>query len=175
VSDILKELEQDFGKPRKEWSLEEWKQAAIGNSVLLDTANELTNTLEELLATYREYTSRLETELTRLENRQVGRPSKPKKMQFSALALYDKQLKRKRGRPTKKYTFEGGLISYTNLDYARDLRHVVDGIKARRNIKTDTEALAIIYKTVPLRKRTPLIEYDAKLLSKHRKLIAKIE
>jgi hypothetical protein len=171
VSDILKELEQDFGKPRKEWSLEEWKQAAIGNSTLRASADVLIQLLEEQVAIFKEYTQHLETRIAQLEKRRIGAPRKPKKP-ISALALL---CKRKRGRPTKKYTFEGGLISYTNLDYARDLRHVVDGIKARRNIKTDTEALAIIYKTVPLRKRTPLIEYDAKLLSKHRKLIAKIE
>jgi len=167
VSDILKELEQDFGKPRKEWSLEEWKQAAIGNSVLLDTANELTNTLEELLATYREYTSRLEMELTRFEKRRVGAPRKPR-IPRCALA-------RKRGRPKNDNAEKGSIWAYTNVDYARDLRHVVDGIKARRNIKTDSGALAILYKTVPLQKRTHLIEYAAKLLSKHRKLIAKIE
>ena len=167
MSDILKELEQDFGKPRKEWSLEEWKQAAIGNSTLRASADVLIQLLEEQVAIFKEYTQHLETRIAQLEKRRVGAPRKPRIPRCA--------LTRKRGRPKKDNAEKGSIWAYTNVDYARDLRHVVDGIKARRNIKTDTEALAIIYKTVPLRKRTPLIEYDAKLLSKHRKLIAKIE
>ena len=173
MSDILKELEQDFGKPRKEWSLEEWKQAAIGNSTLRASADVIIQLLEEQVAIFKEYTQHLETRIAQLEKRRIGAPRKPKKP-ISALALL---CKRKRGRPKKEnaYEYEEKLVSYTNVDYARSLRHVVDGIKARRDIKTDTEALDILYKTVPLRKRTRLIEYNAKLLSKHRKLIAKIE
>jgi len=172
TTNSLAELEQDFGKPCKEWSLEEWKQAAIGNSMLLDTTNELTNTLQELLALYEKKTQHLETRITQLENRRVGRPVKPKKMSFSVLALYSK---RKRGRPKKENAEEGSIWAYTNVDLARDLRHRVDLIKTEQGIKTDKAALTILYKKLPLQKRTRLIEYDAKLLSKHRKLIAKIE
>ncbi|MDO8415058.1 MAG: hypothetical protein Q7S87_02475 [Agitococcus sp.] len=167
----LAELEQDFGKPRKEWSLEQWKQAAVGNSILLDAANELINVLKDEVAVYKTDIALSNRYIRQLENRRIGAPRKPK-LPLGALALYNK---RKRGRPKKENADESALISYTNVDYARDLRHVVDSIKAKLNIKTDTDALAFLYRTVPLRKRTRAISYDAKLLSKHRKSIAIIE
>ena len=172
TTNSLAELEQDFGKPCKEWSLEEWKQAAVGNSLLLDTSNELINALQEILALNKENTQHLETRIAQLENRRIGRPVKPKKMSFSVLALYSK---RKRGRPKKENAEEGSIWAYTNVDLARDLQHRVDLIKTEQGIKTDKAALTILYKKLPLQKRTRLIEYDAKLLSRHRKLIAKIE
>lgn len=171
MSDILKELEQDFGKPRKEWSLEEWKQAAIGNSTLRASADVIIQLLEEQVAIFKEYTQHLETRIAQLEKRRVGAPRKPKKT-LGVLALYSK---RKRGRPKKENAEEGSIWAYTNVDLARDLRHRVDLIKTEQGIKTDKAALTILYKKLPLQKRTRLIEYDAKLLSKHRKLIAKIE
>ena len=167
----LAELEQDFGKPRKEWSLEEWKQAAVGNSLLLDTSNELINALQEILALNKENTQHLETRIAQLENRRIGRPRELKKT-LGALALYNKS---KRGRPKNNYADKGSIWAYTNEDLARDLRHRVDLIKTEHWIKTDKAALTFLYKKLPLRTRTRLIEYDAKLLSKHRKLIAKIE
>ena len=172
TTNSLAELEQDFGKPCKEWSLEEWKQAAVGNSLLLDTSNELINALQEILALNKENTQHLETRIAQLENRRIGRPVKPKKMSFSVLALYSK---RKRGRPKKENAEEGSIWAYTNVDLARDLQHRVDLIKTEQGIKKDKAALTILYKKLPLRTRTRLIEYDAKLLSRHRKLIAKIE
>ena len=171
MSDILKELEQDFGKPRKEWSLEEWKQAAIGNSTLRASADVIIQLLEEQVAIFKEYTQHLETRIAQLENRRIGRPRELKKT-LGALALYSK---RKRGRPKKENAEEGSIWAYTNVDLARDLQHRVDLIKTEQGIKTDKAALTILYKKLPLQKRTRLIEYNAKLLSKHRKLIAKIE
>ena len=171
MSDILKELEQDFGKPRKEWSLEEWKQAAIGNSTLRASADVIIQLLEEQVAIFKEYTQHLETRIAQLENRRIGRPRELKKT-LGALALYNKS---KRGRPKNNYADKGSIWAYTNEDLARDLRHRVDLIKTEHWIKTDKAALTFLYKKLPLRTRTRLIEYDAKLLSKHRKSIAKIE
>ena len=167
MSDILKELEQDFGKPRKEWSLEEWKQAAIGNSTLRASADVIIQLLEEQVAIFKEYTQHLETRIAQLEKRRIGAPRKPR-IPRCALA-------RKRGRPKNNYADKGSIWAYTNEDLARDLRHRVDLIKTEHWIKTDKAALTFLYKKLPLRTRTRLIEYDAKLLSKHRKSIAKIE
>ena len=105
MSDILKELEQDFGKPRKEWSLEEWKQAAIGNSTLRASADVIIQLLEEQVAIFKEYTQHLETRIAQLENRRIGRPRELKKT-LGALALYSK---RKRGRPKKENAEEGSI------------------------------------------------------------------
>ena len=167
MSDILKELEQDFGKPRKEWSLEEWKQAAIGNSTLRASADVIIQLLEEQVAIFKEYTQHLETRIAQLEKRRIGAPRKPR-IPRCALA-------RKRGRPKNDNAEKGSIWAYTNEDLARDLRHRVDLIKTEHWIKTDKAALTFLYKKLPLRTRTRLIEYDAKLLSKHRKSIAKIE
>ena len=120
---------------------------------------------------FKEYTQHLETRIAQLEKRRIGAPRKPKKP-ISALALL---CKRKRGRPKKENAEEGSIWAYTNVDLARDLQHRVDLIKTEQGIKTDKAALTILYKKLPLQKRTRLIEYDAKLLSRHRKLIAKIE
>jgi len=170
TTNSLAELEQDFGKPRKEWSLEEWKQAAIGNSMLLDTANVIIHLLEEQVAIFKEYTPMLERDITQLESRRVGRP----KMPLCALALYGKRNKRKRGRPKKEYTDEDGF-TWSQEDIARDHCRRIDLIKAEQGIKTDKDAVAFRYRKQPLRIRTYAISYVSKLLSKHRKLIAKIE
>jgi len=173
---FLEEFEADIGIPSDQWSLEQWRQVALGGCKAADLLDAEVRRGDALI---QQALSLLENERTknlRLKemlddaalmtlSRRGGRPRKP---QTLARLLTQK---RKPGRPEKVLVPE---LGFTVTDDAAELHRRVEQIKSELNIKKDTDALRLFHaQTGLLRDTEKRVAADAKLLSKHRKKIAK--
>lgn len=175
---FLEEFQAEFGVSCDQWTLEQWKQAALDGCKAADLLEEealqregvIQKTLDLLIAEQvksNKLRKMLDEAVVRLQGRPRGRPRKG-----NALArLLVKKLVKKRppGRPHKVLDQESG---FTLADDSAELYRRVERIKSERKISKDTEALRIFHQSVKSkRERDRLVSADAKLLSKHRKKI----
>lgn len=173
---FLEEFEADIGIPSDQWSLEQWRQVALGGCKAADLLDaevrrgdaliqQALSLLENEQAKNFRLIKMLDDAVVRILSKRGGRPRKQ-----NVLARLLTQ-KRKPGRPQKVLLPD---LGFTVADDSAELYRRVELIKNEMNIKKDTDALRIFYESVrPVREREKLVAADAKLLSKHRKKIAK--
>lgn len=173
---FLEEFEAEFGLPSDRWCVEQWKHVALSGCKAADL----------LEAEVRQGDALIQQALSMLENEQAKnlrlkemlddaavmtlsrRGGRPRKPQTLARLLTQK---RKPGRPEKVLVPE---LGFTVTDDAAELHRRVEQIKSELNIKKDTDALQVFHKSVKSAlERERLVGADAKLLSRHRKRIAK--
>lgn len=171
---FLEEFQAEFGVSCDQWTLEQWKQAALDGCKAADLLEEealqregvIQKTLDLLIAEQvksNKLRKMLDEAVARLQGRPRGRPRKG-----NALARLLVK-KRPPGRPHKVLDQESG---FTLADDSAELYRRVERIKSERKISKDTEALRIFHQSVKSkRERDRLVSADAKLLSKHRKKI----
>ena len=171
---FLEEFEAEIGIPSDQWSLEQWRQVALGGCKAADSLEtevregevlirQALTLLEDEQAKTKKLKQMLDDAALMIQAKRGGRPRKPQ-----ALA---RLLARKPGRPKKVLVPEQG---FTVADDAAELYRRVERIKNERNIKKDTDALRVFHEQVrPVREREKLVAADTKLLSKHRKKVAK--
>lgn len=171
---FFEEFEEGIGIPSDQWSLEQWKQAALGGckaADLLEAELQRSETLvqqalcllENEQAKANKLKQLLDDAVRMTQPKRTGRPRKP--LTLARLAA------RKPGRPQKLLVPEQ---CFTVADDSAELYRRIERIKNERNIKKDTDALQVFHEQVrSVREREKLIAADAKLLSKHRKKIAK--
>lgn len=178
MKSFLQEFEAEFGVLSHQWSLEQWKKAAIGGCKAADLleaeAKEqkiiIQKTLSQLDAEHAKserLRHLLESAVTRILAKRGGRPRKPKYL-ASLLSVR----KRPPGRPKKIIDPQTG---FTREDDAAELYRWVEHIKSEHKISKDTDALRLLWKCVrlPLRQHEKHVAADAKLLSWYRKKFAK--
>lgn len=173
---FLEEFQAEFGVSCDQWTLEQWKQAALDGCKAADLLEEealqregvIQKTLDLLIAEQVK-SNKLRKMLDEAVVRLQGRPrSRPRKGNALARLLVKK---RPPGRPHKVLDQESG---FTLADDSAELYRRVERIKSERKISKDTEALRIFHQSVKSkRERDRLVSADAKLLSKHRKKIEK--
>lgn len=173
---FLEEFQAEFGVSCDQWTLEQWKQAALDGCKAADLLEEealqregvIQKTLDLLIAEQVK-SNKLRKMLDEAVVRLQGRPrSRPRKGNALARLLVKK---RPPGRPHKVLDHESG---FTLADGTAELYRRVERIKSEHKISKDTEALRIFHQSVKSkRERDRLVSADAKLLSKHRKKIEK--
>ena len=182
MSDILKEIEDSWGVQRELWDLEQWKKAAtlsansyntlakLTDDVSITTQEERTSAnafiklLQEQLTNSEALNTKLTKWLHKFIKKPVGRPFK-KRQSKPLRTLGDLwQPTPKRGQPPL----------YSNQEKEMFIA-IADAIKNDHKIKSDIEAMKYFCRDIPARQRQSETNKCAKLLSRFRKEIAKVE
>ena len=175
MNHIFNELEEAWGLKQDDWTLDQWREAAYLCSELATVSEETIHAQENLQETANAYIQLLTDKLAiseavntkllhKFSKKPIGRPHKtrPSKPLTKLGDLY-KPLKRK-----------GRWIAYKNEDKEL-LIATIDNIKNEQGFKTDIAAIRYLSESLPARQRQSEIDKYAKLLSRFRKEIAKVE
>ena len=178
MNHIFNELEEEWGLKQDDWTLDQWREAAYLCSELATVSEETIHAQENLQETANAYIHLLKDKLEKSEalntkltkwlhkfiKKPVGRPFKTRQSKpFRTLGdLY--QPPKRKGRPND-YQHEDKEL----------LIAIIDNIKNEQGFKTDIAAIRYLSKSLPARQRQSEIDKYAKLLSRFRKEIAKIE
>ena len=175
MNHIFNELEEAWGLKQDDWTLDQWREAAYLCSELATVSEETIHAQENLQETANAYIHLLKDKLAISEavntkllhkfiKKPIGRPHKtrPSKPLTKLGDLY--QLPKRKGRG----------IAYQNEDKEL-LIAIIDNIKNEQSFKTDIAAIRYLSESLPARQRQSEIDKYAKLLSRFRKEIAKVE
>ena len=173
MNHIFNELEEAWGLKQDDWTLDQWREAAYLCSELATVSEETIHAQENLQETANAYihllkdklekSEALNVKLTKWLHKFIKKPiGKPRK-EIKKLGDLYKPLKRK-----------GRWIAYKNEDKEL-LIATIDNIKNEQGFKTDIAAIRYLSKSLPARQRRSEIDKKAKLLSRFRKEIAKVE
>ena len=170
MNHIFNELEEAWGLKQDDWTLDQWREAAYLCSELATVSEETIHAQENLQETANAYIQLLTDKLaiseavnTKLLHKFSKKPiGKPRK-EIKKLGDLYKPLKRK-----------GRWIAYKNEDKEL-LIAIIDSIKNEQSFKTDIAAIRYLSESLPARQRRSEIDKKAKLLSRFRKEIAKVE
>ena len=170
MNHIFNELEEEWGLKQDDWTLDQWREAAYLCSELATVSEETIHAQENLQETANAYIQLLTDKLaiseavnTKLLHKFSKKPiGKPRK-EIKKLGDLYKPLKRK-----------GRWIAYQNEDKEL-LIATIDNIKNEQGFKTDIAAIRYLSESLPARQRQSEIDKYAKLLSRFRKEIAKVE
>lgn len=170
MNHIFNELEEAWGLKQDDWTLDQWREAAYLCSELATVSEETIHAQENLQETANAYIQLLTDKLaiseavnTKLLRKFSKKPKGKPRKEIKKLGDLYKPLKRK-----------GRWIAYKNEDKEL-LIATIDNIKNEQGFKTDIAAIRYLSESLPARQRRSEIDKYAKLLSRFRKEIAKVE